>query len=52
MIRFLYLGQSEKVENVPGATVAISVVQLPITCVELCFVNNKAGLGFIINVFK
>ena len=42
----------EMVEISPGATVACSVVHVPITCDKLCFVNAKAGLGLSFNIFK
>ena len=43
---------SKRVEVSPGANVVCSVVHVPITCDELCFVNAKAGLGLSFNVFK
>ena len=46
----IYAG--EKVEISPGATVACSVVHMPITRDELCFVNAKAGLGLSFNFFE
>ena len=46
----IYAG--EKVEISPDATVVCSVVHMPITRDELCFVNTKAGSSLLFNVFK
>ena len=43
---------SEMVKISPGATVLCGVVHVPIACDELCFVNSKAGLGLLFNVFE
>ena len=40
------------VEIYPGATVLCGVVHEPVACNELCFVNTKAGLGLLFNVFE
>ena len=42
----------KKIEISPGATVACSVVHMPITHDELFFVNTKAGMGLLFKVFK
>ena len=40
------------VEISPGAIVLCGVVHVPVARDELCFVNAKAGLGILFNVFK
>ena len=40
------------VEISPGATVLCGVVHVPVARVESCFVNIKAGLGLLFNVFE
>ena len=42
----------EMVEISPGATVLCGVVHVPVARDELCFVNAKAGLGLLFNVFE
>ena len=42
----------EMVEISPGATVLCGVVHVLVACDELCFVNAKAGLGLLFNVFE
>ena len=42
----------EMVEISPGATVLCGVVHVPIACDQLFFVNAKAGLGLLFNVFE
>ena len=43
---------SEMVEISPGATVLCGVVHVPVAHDELCFMNTKAGLGLLFNVFE
>ena len=43
---------SKMVEISPGATVLCGVVHVPVACDEIRFVNTKAGLGLLFNVFK
>ena len=43
---------SEMVEISPGASVLCGVVHVPVAHDELCFVNAKAGLGILFNVFE
>ena len=43
---------SEMVEISPGATVLCGVVHVPVAPDELCFVNAKAELGLLFNVFE
>ena len=42
----------EMVEISPGATVLCGVAHVPVAHDELCFVNAKAGLGLLFNVFE
>ena len=43
---------SEIIEISPGATVLCGVVHVPVARDELCFLNAKAGLGLLFNVFE
>ena len=40
------------VEISPGATILCGVIHVPVAHDELCFVNTKAGLGLLFNVFE
>ena len=42
---------SEMVEISPSATVLCGIVHVPVARDDLCFVNAKAGLGLLFNVF-
>ena len=42
----------EMVKISPGATVLCGVVHVPVAHDEICFVNGKAGLGLLFNVFE
>ena len=43
---------SECVEVDPGGFIVCEVVHCPVPQEELCFVNSKAGLGLMFNIFE
>ena len=43
---------SEMVEVSPGATVLCGIVHVLVVYDELCFVNAKAGLGLLFDVYE